>query len=152
MTTKTLTKKPASAKHSLVAKAAYPSGKISNAQSNHGHSAHKRSEKRVVESRPVAAKSVALKPQMPVDEKHAAAVRSFELGLQLEQRQNYRKAREVFDRLASTAPSDVADRARVHLRACTERIGAPGLTPKTAGDFHVLGVAELNIRDLDRAL
>jgi len=89
---------------------------------------------------------------MPVDEKHVAAVRSFELGLQQERRQNYRKAREIFEKLVGTAPADVADRARVHLRACTERLGATGPAPKTAGDYHILGVAELNVRELDRAV
>jgi len=89
---------------------------------------------------------------MPVDEKHAAAVRNFEVGLHFEQRQNYRKARQVFEKLVNTAPADVADRARVHLRACAERLGATGPAPKTAGDYHVLGVAELNVRELDLAV
>jgi tetratricopeptide (TPR) repeat protein len=94
----------------------------------------------------------AVKQQMPVDEKHIAAVHLFELGLQQEQRQNYRKAREIFQKLVATAPADVADRSRVHLRACIERLGSAGPSPKTAGDYHVLGVAELNVRNLDRAV
>jgi tetratricopeptide (TPR) repeat protein len=89
---------------------------------------------------------------MPIDEKHVAAVHTFELGLQQEQRQNYRKAREIFEKLVATAPPDVADRTRVHLKACTERLGATGPAPKTAADYHVLGVAELNLRNLDRAV
>ncbi|HUI43142.1 MAG TPA: tetratricopeptide repeat protein [Terriglobia bacterium] len=89
---------------------------------------------------------------MPIDEKHAAAVRNFEAGLQFEQRQNYRKAREIFQKLVTTAPAEIADRARVHSRACSERLGANAPAPKTAGDFHVLGVAELNARELDRAV
>lgn len=89
---------------------------------------------------------------MPVDEKHVAAVKNFEAGLDLERRQNYRKAREVFERLVVTGPADVADRARVHLRACTERLQTRTPEPRTAVDYHVLGVAELNRRDLDRAV
>ena len=92
------------------------------------------------------------KHEMPVDEKHVAAVHNFELGLQQEQRQNYRKAREIFEKLVATAPADVADRSRVHLKACSERLGTAGPAPKTAGDYHVLGVAELNVRDLDHAV
>jgi tetratricopeptide (TPR) repeat protein len=90
--------------------------------------------------------------EMPVDEKHVAAVRSFEAGLQLERRQNYRKARDIFEKLVAAGPADVADRARVHLRACTERSGSSGPAPRTAGDYHVLGVAELNRRELDQAV
>lgn len=90
--------------------------------------------------------------QMPVDEKHVAAIRNFEAGLQLAQRQNYRKAQEIFKRLVAEGPADVADRARVHLRACTERAGTKTAAPRTVGDYHVMGVAELNRRDLDRAV
>lgn len=90
--------------------------------------------------------------QMPVDEKHVAAIRSFEAGLQLERRQNYRKAQEIFQKLVTQGPADVADRARVHLRACTERAGGKTALPRTVGDYHVMGVAELNRRDLDRAV
>jgi len=87
-----------------------------------------------------------------VDERHAAAVRSFEAGLHLEQRRNFQKAREIFEKLVSTAPADIADRARVHAKACAERAGYVAKPPKTAGEFHVLGVAELNLREFDRAI
>lgn len=94
-----------------------------------------------------------VQPKLPViDEKHAAAIRSFEVALHHEHRHNYRKAREVYQKLVATGPADIADRARVHLRACNGRIGSKGLEPRTAGDYHVLGVAELNLRDLDRAV
>ena len=89
---------------------------------------------------------------MPVDERHVAAVRNFETGLQLEQRQDYRKARDIFEKLVAGGPADVADRARVHLRACIGRMGTKFPAPRTAGDYHVLGVAELNVRALDRAV
>lgn len=87
-----------------------------------------------------------------VDERHAAAVRSFETALSSEHRQNYRKAKGIFEKLVATAPLDVAERARVHLKACIERMGAKAPAPKTAWDYHVLGVAELNVRQLDRAI
>ena len=89
---------------------------------------------------------------MPVDEKQVAAIRNFEAGLGFERRQNYRKAREIFEKVVATAPLAIADRARVHLNACNERLGANAPTPKTAGDFHVLGVAELNSGRLELAV
>ncbi len=90
--------------------------------------------------------------EMPVDKNHVAAVRSFEMGLQLERRQNYRKARDIFEKLVAEGPADVADRARVHLRACTARAESRSPVPRTAGEYHVMGVAELNRRELDRAV
>jgi tetratricopeptide (TPR) repeat protein len=98
-----------------------------------------------------SAASVAVRAPV-VDERHAAAVRSFEAGLHLEQRQNFKKAREIFEKLVATAPADIADRARVHVKACVERGGDVAKPPKTAGEYHVLGVAELNLRHLDNAV
>jgi|SRR6516164_1479386 len=86
------------------------------------------------------------------DEKHQASLRNFEVGLRFLQRQNYGRAREVFEKLIETARPDVADRSRVLLKVCTDRLGAKSPSPRTAGDYHVLGVAELNARDLDRAV
>ncbi len=101
----------------------------------------------------VQTSAVRVVPREPVvDERHAAAVRSFEAGLHLEQRQNFKKAREIFEKLVATAPADIADRARVHVKACAERGGEVAKPPRTAGEYHVLGVAELNLRDLDRAV
>jgi predicted Zn-dependent protease len=137
------------------AKTAKSSGKVVKAQSNHKPGTDGGSSRTpapvIGRSRMVASKPLR-KQEMPVDEKHVAAVHNFELGLQQEQRQNYRKAREIFEKLAATAPADVADRSRVHLKACTERLGSAGPMPKTSADYHVLGVAELNVGNLDRAV
>lgn len=137
--------------HSSGVKTAKSSGK--GTPSNHKPAGTAKSK---AASSLVAPKSIAAKPltkkEMPVDERHVAAVHNFELGLQQEQRQNFRKAREIFEKLAATAPADVADRSRVHLRACSDRLGDNGPAPKTAGDYHLLGVAELNVGNLDHAL
>lgn len=87
-----------------------------------------------------------------VDEKHLASVRNFESGLRYLQRQNYERARDVFEKLITTARSDVAHRSRMLLKVCVDRLRTKSPSPRTAGDFHVLGVAELNARDLDNAV
>lgn len=152
MTTKRLKPNSGNASRAKAAKRGPSSGRVSVSNGNHRPaSALKPLSGNGLSSVHIAGRRT--RPaQMPVDEKHVAAVRNFETGLQFEQRQNYRKAREVFEKLAAAAPADIADRARVHLRACNERLGANAPAPKTAGDFHVLGVAELNARDLDRAV
>jgi tetratricopeptide (TPR) repeat protein len=86
------------------------------------------------------------------DEKHQASVRNFEVGLRSLQRQNYQRAREIFEKLIATSRPDVADRSRVLLKVCMDRLAVKSPSPRTAGDYHVLGVAELNARDLDRAV
>lgn len=136
--------------HRAGAGTAKSSGKVLKTQSNHKPGAAAKS--RVATSRFETRSEIVQKQEMPVDEKHVAAVHNFELGLQQEQKQNYRKACEIFEKLGATAPSDVADRSRVHLKACAERLRTAGPAPKTAADYHVLGVAELNVGNLDRAV
>jgi tetratricopeptide (TPR) repeat protein len=152
MATKT---KGTAARQSSRAKTGKSSGRTLKAGSNHKPAAHAKSNhgSKMTGARTATTAVKPLKKQeMPVDERHVAAVRLFEQGLQQEQRQNYRKAREIFGKLVATAPAAVADRSRVHLKACAERLGSSGPAPKTAGDFHVLGVAELNVRNLESAV
>lgn len=86
------------------------------------------------------------------DPRHEAAVKSFEVAVRNFQKRNYQKSRELFEELANSAPPDVADRARTHLQFCLQRLGLSGISPRTAGEYHVLGVAELNARRLDAAV
>ena len=79
-----------------------------------------------------------------------AAVKQFEAAVRYFQKESYEKAKELLKRLADTAPPEVAERARVHLRLC-ERRRAPAPTPKTAADNYLFGVAELNAGRLDSA-
>jgi tetratricopeptide (TPR) repeat protein len=72
-----------------------------------------------------------------------AAVKRFEVAVRYFQKERYGKAKEILKRLADTAPPEVADRARVHLRFC-ERRSATTAVPKTAADNYLFGVAELN--------
>lgn len=81
-----------------------------------------------------------------------AAVKNFETAVRYFQKQNYNKAKEILEKLVSIAPPEVADRARVHLRLCLQRLDQATAAPKTAGEYHVLGVAELNARNLDLAV
>ena len=71
------------------------------------------------------------------------AVKQFETAVRFFQKESYGKAKEILKKLAETAPPEVADRARVHLRLC-ERRSATVSAPKTAADNYLFGVAELN--------
>ena len=66
------------------------------------------------------------------------------------QRENYNKAAEILEKLAGTAPPEIADRARAHLRLC-ERRRFTVSTPRTAADSYLFGVAELNAGRPDSA-
>jgi tetratricopeptide (TPR) repeat protein len=81
-----------------------------------------------------------------------AAVKNFELGARAFQKQNYERAKEIFEKLASSGVAGVAERARVHLRLCEQKLSRPGPPPKKAEDLYTLGVGALNSRRLDEAI
>ena len=81
-----------------------------------------------------------------------AAVRNFELGARAFHKQNYEKAKEIFEKLASTGVAGVAERARIHLRLCEQRLSRPTPPPKKAEDLYTLGIGALNSRRLDDAI
>jgi tetratricopeptide (TPR) repeat protein len=83
---------------------------------------------------------------------YLTAVKNFEVGLRYLQKQNYKKSKEIFEKLASGSAHEVANRARVYLRMCERKLSRAESLPKTAADYYDLGVAQLNARNLDSAI
>jgi tetratricopeptide (TPR) repeat protein len=81
-----------------------------------------------------------------------AAVKSFELGARAFQKQNYERAKEIFEKLASSGIAGVAERARVHLRLCEQKLSRPTPPPRKPEDLYTLGVGALNSRRFDDAI
>lgn len=52
----------------------------------------------------------------------------------------------------STASREIAERARVHVRLCEQKLSKPAPTPKTSAEYYNLGVAALNARNLELAV
>jgi tetratricopeptide (TPR) repeat protein len=90
------------------------------------------------------------KPQP--DPRFLAAIKNFELGSRAFQKQNYARAREIFEKLAQGEIREVAERARVRLNLCQQKLRRRGPAPKSAEDYYTLGVAALNARNLDEAV
>jgi tetratricopeptide (TPR) repeat protein len=86
------------------------------------------------------------------DAQYLDAVKNFEAGVRLFQKQSYDKALEFFEKLASGAPPEVGNRARAYLRMCEQKLKPPELTPKGPREYYDLGIAQLNARNLDAAL
>ena len=80
------------------------------------------------------------------------AVRNFELAARAFRKQNYQKAKEIFEKLASSGVAGVAERALVHLRLCEQKLSRPSPPPRKAEDLYTLGVGALNSRRLDDAI
>lgn len=86
------------------------------------------------------------------DPVYLATVKSFEAAVRHFRAERFAKARQLFEKLSTSTYSEVADRARLHLRLCEQRRSRPAPAPKTAQDYYVLAVAELNARQLESAI
>ncbi len=85
---------------------------------------------------------------------HVAAVRDFENAVSHFQKQNFKRAKEIFEKLVNSPAREVAARARVHLKLCAQKLEAASRDAgaKTAEDYYTLGVVELNARNFDLAI
>ena len=83
---------------------------------------------------------------------YLTAVKNFEAGVRFFQKQNYEKAKQVFEKLAGGSPHKVASRAKTYLHLCEQKLSRTELAPKTAADYYNLGVAQLNARNFETAI
>ena len=81
-----------------------------------------------------------------------SAVKNYELGARAFHRQNFEKAKEIFEKLASSGIAGIAERSRVHLRLCEHKLSRPVPAPRKPEDLYTLGVGALNSRRLDDAI
>ncbi len=119
--------------------------------SSRARSISKSSKHKVEPNRNNGAKAstrAAVKP----DPRTQAAVKAFAEAMQNFHRQKFGRAKEMFEKAAANAPSEIVARARVHIHLCEQKLSKPSRAPKTPEDFYNLGVAELNARDLQSAV
>ncbi len=88
----------------------------------------------------------------PADAQYLAAVRDFEAGVVMFQKQKYGRAREIFEKLAGAGPLEVGNRANSYLKMCNQKLASAAPAGRSSRDYYNLGVAQLNARDLDAAL
>lgn len=79
-------------------------------------------------------------------------LKQYEAAVALFQQQKFQKARQEFERVAAGPGKELADRARLHLRMCEQRLAAPAAPrPRTAEEHYHQGVAMMNQRRWDEA-
>lgn len=89
---------------------------------------------------------------MDSDARYAAAVKNYETAVRQMQKQNYDRAVEILEKLVAEGPVEVADRARVYLRHCIQKLQPSAKVLKSVEDLCVAGISDLNARRLDRAI
>ncbi len=67
------------------------------------------------------------------------------------QKQNFERARQIFERLAATGPLEVGSRAGSYLKMCEQKLAAAAPASRSSRDYYDLAIAQLNARDLDAA-
>ena len=77
--------------------------------------------------------------------------KSFERGIQLLQKRNYKDAKECFEKARQGPSLEIASNAASHVRMCERRLAAPAPEPKSSEDRYNYGVALINARNLEQA-
>ena len=114
------------------------------ASSSHGN--HK-----ALSKKDLAAKAKALPPDPDAPAKQQQ-LKQYEEALKHFQAQKFAKAKETLEDVVKGPSRELADRARVHLRICEQRISrAPAAVPKSAEDHYTQGVALMNLGRWDEA-
>jgi tetratricopeptide (TPR) repeat protein len=105
---------------------------------------------------PGNALGVRSKLELPADKRrgdveYLSVLKQFEVASRHFRKQQYIKAKEIFDKLATAPYLEIADRSRLHLHLCEQKLGGPAPLPRRV-DHYLLGVAELNVGNLDLAI
>jgi tetratricopeptide (TPR) repeat protein len=90
--------------------------------------------------------------KLDLNAQHIAAVKEFESGVLMFQKQNFERAREIFEKLEARGPVEVGSRAGAYLKMCEQKLAASTPASRSARECYDLGIAQLNARDLDAAL
>ncbi|MFZ0981401.1 MAG: tetratricopeptide repeat protein [Candidatus Acidiferrales bacterium] len=95
------------------------------------------------------AKSLPPDPDAPAKQQQ---LKLYEEALKQFQQQKFAKAKEVLEDVVKGPSRELADRARVHLRICDQRIArVPTAVPKSAEEHYTQGVALMNLGRWDEA-
>lgn len=86
------------------------------------------------------------------DQATVQQLKAYEEGLKHLQQQKFQRAKETLERVIQGPNKELADRARIHLRICGQRIsGAAHPTAKSAEDHYNQGIAMMNLGRWDDA-
>ena len=93
----------------------------------------------------------ALPQKPPEDPRYRAAVEQYEAAVRLFQEHKYEKAKTMFEKVMAGPSAELADRARVHLNACIQRLERRSAPIRSPEDHYNVAVAMINSGRLDDA-
>ena len=92
-------------------------------------------------------KSVKPKTSPAQDPQFAQAVQNYETGLRSMQERKFDKAKTLFQKIVATGPKELADRASVHLNACSQQLAKTSIAFKTPAEHYDYVVSLMNVGD-----
>lgn len=112
-------------------------------------------KKKKLEPRLVRGKPAAPPPKSPEllekERRAKQATEQYESAVRLFQEQKYEKAKGLFEKVAGAGWPEMADRARVYLNACNQRLERQATQARTPEEHYNLAVTLINARKLDEA-
>ena len=92
-------------------------------------------------------KSATPKSSPMQDPQFAQAVQNYESGLRSMQERKFDKAKTLFQKIVTSGPKELADRAAVHLNACNQQLARSNVSFKTAEEHYDYVVSLMNVGD-----
>jgi tetratricopeptide (TPR) repeat protein len=87
------------------------------------------------------------KKQVAEDPNHTQAVQNYELGVRCLQEHKFEKAKGHLQKVLTGPNKSLADRAKVHLQTCDQRLEKPALQLKTSEEHFDFAVSLINTGD-----
>jgi tetratricopeptide (TPR) repeat protein len=87
----------------------------------------------------------------PEEIQYKKNMEQFESGVKLFNHGDFSKASQIFEALSKASAQDLAQRARMYMNICSQRLSQPALRLKTADDFYNYAVSMANRGNRDEA-
>jgi len=81
------------------------------------------------------------------DPQFAQAVQNYETGLRALQERKFDKAKALFQKIVTSGPKELSDRATVHLSACNQQLARNSVSFKTGEEHYDYVVSLMNVGD-----
>lgn len=99
----------------------------------------------------MASASVKTTKSIPGNPESKLWLEQYEAAMKLFSQQKFERARPLLEKVASGPELKFADRARLHLQICAQRLDAATPQLRSAGDYYNAGVVEMNQSHYDAA-
>ncbi|MFQ5695171.1 MAG: hypothetical protein ACE5HB_04205 [Terriglobia bacterium] len=91
-------------------------------------------------------------PKKIVDPRVARAVKQYEEAMRQFGRQSFRRAKDIFEKVVTGPSRELAERARVHVAICEQRLQrAAPVSLRTADDHYHYAVSQINLSNYEDA-